>query len=439
MPTNSDDPILTAERHTQLWDMGMRTIKELEAPEGILASGRDEVFGCIFGRDSLITSLLLLKVYSITNDPYLVSLVRKILVNLAKVQGTKVNLESGEEPGKCIHEFRPSGHEHLTQHPTQPWYVYEDSIMRNYDTVDATPLFLMACKEYYDRSQDELFLQEVMPNIRAAISWLSIYGDSNGDGLIDYRFHGDRRFGGLLVQSWMDSSESLFFEDSPDHPAYPIAAVEVQAYAYAAFIGWGSHFSTEDVQYATMLWDQAQKLKETFNAKLVSSSERFMLAAGIDGNDKLLNAVRSSMGHCLWAAPIISGNDLPQGILNTEYPAHLAERLLQPDLFIPEAGIRTLSSNSSHFEVNSYHNGSIWPHDTYIVAEGLEKFGYTNEASRIRTALLSTYEHFDTPLELFVYGPNGFEEYRGPNGQGACRTQAWSAAALLATLAVSKK
>src|SRR3954463_13411571 len=93
------------ERTDELWNLGLNTIRELETEKGILASGREEVYGCIFGRDSLITSLKLLKAYEKSRDPYFLTLVRKILVNLADLQGKEHNLESGEELGKIIHEF----------------------------------------------------------------------------------------------------------------------------------------------------------------------------------------------------------------------------------------------------------------------------------------------------------------------------------------------
>src|ERR1051326_65155 len=113
--------------------LGLNTIKELETERGILASGRQEIYGCIFGRDSLLTALKLLKAYEHTGDVYLLGLVNKILANLSELQGKNVNIESGEQPGKCIHEYRPTGHEHLTGQHTPPWFLYGDGIMRNYD------------------------------------------------------------------------------------------------------------------------------------------------------------------------------------------------------------------------------------------------------------------------------------------------------------------
>jgi len=67
---------------------------------------------------------------------------------------------------------------------------------------------------------------------------------------------------------------------------------------------------------------------------------------------------------------------------------------MQPDLFETNAGIRTLSKNSVKYQANSYHNGSVWPHDTSIIIEGLENFGYMQEAAEVRKALLAAYDHF---------------------------------------------
>ena len=76
-------------------------------------------------------------------------------------------------------------------------------------------------------------------------------------------------------------------------------------------------------------------------------------------------------------------------------------------------------------------NGSIWPHDTSMIAEGFENFGYRLEAKQIQSAIVAAFQHFQTPLELFVFSERGYEPYRGPTGQEACKKQAWSAASLL--------
>lgn len=421
------------ESTSNLWAIGFSTILELETAEGIMASGKNELFGCVFGRDCLITSLKLLKVFKTQNDNYFLTVVKKVLLNLGKLQGQVVNIESGEQPGKCIHEYRVDNHEHLTKNNLQPWYIYEDGAMRNYDTVDATSLFLIAVYEYYKITKDEEFLKIMLPNVKAALDWILKYSDSNDDGFVDYEFSTQRKFGGLKTQSWMDSFDSIFHEDGAE-VAYPIAPVEVQSYTFVALKSWSEFFKKTDETLSVILNTKAKDLKEKFNQKFVFETDTgLVIAFAIDGNGKALLAPRSSIGHCLWGV-LDAEKNIQESILEEKYIPLLAERLLKDDLFEASAGIRTLSNQSKFFKPNSYHNGSIWPHDTAMIIEGLENFGFHEKAGQVRKALLSSYEFFQTPIELFVYENGKYSDYCGENGQVACKKQAWSAAALLSIL-----
>ncbi len=417
-----------------LWDFGYQTIQELETEQGILASGKEEIYGCIFGRDSLITGLKLLRVYRKTGDVYFLNLVKKIIENIVTLQGKEINIESGEEPGKCIHEFRPDNHDRLTKRETNPWYVYPDNAMRNYDSVDSTSLLLMTIHQYYSLTKDKEFVTKLMPEIRAALYWILLYGDKDGDGFIDYKFNPDRTYGGLQTQSWMDSSQSVFHEDGTAI-TYPIAAVEVQAYTYVALSSWAEYFKNIKDDFSLDLNARAKNLKTLFNQKFpLVENNLWSLAFAIDGSGKQLTSARSSMGHVLWAVWQPEGQNSLDTILDQKHIPQLVKRLMQPDLFVPNAGLRTLSSNSSQFEPNSYHNGSIWPHDTSMVGEGLENFGYLKEANKIKRALLRAFSHFETPIEMFAYDAD-FQEFASPTGKRACKKQAWSAAALLSEIA----
>lgn len=419
-------------RTRSLHELGYATIKELESELGILASGRDELYGCVFGRDSLITSMELLKAYERSKDPYLPALVKKVLANLISLQGRETNIESGEEPGKCIHEYRPSNHEHLTKALVRPWYVYPDGAMRNYDSVDATPLLLIALHEYFSITKDGDFMNGALPAAKAGLEWLLTAGDSNGDSFIDYRLDPARVHGGLVAQSWMDSAESVFREDGAP-VAFPIAPVEVQAYAYAALRRWAEFFGTTDPGLARRLVIRADLLKEKFNRAFVVEEDGrgLSVAFAIDGNGVPLTAVRSTMGHILWAG-WRDREGILDGIMDGAFVPKVAARLMEEDLFVPDAGVRTLSARSAHFDHKSYHNGSIWPHDTAMILGGLEKFGYASEAASMRRALTKAYAHFGTPLELFIFADGSYGEYCSATGQHACQKQAWSAAALLA-------
>lgn len=420
----ADNQLIEDAKH--FYEIGLNTIKALEVPEGVLASSAEEIYGCIFGRDSLITSLKLLKAYELETNPYYLYLTRKILTGLLELQGKEVNIESGEEPGKCIHEYRAIAHEHLTKSAIPPWFQYSDGTMRNYDSIDSTPLLLIAFYRYFKISHDEDFITDNIDKIHLALDWIFEFGDKNNDGFIDYQKHPERQSGGLIVQSWMDSSEAVFHEDE-NEVEFPIAPVEAQAYVYLALKYWSKYYQKNLPEESQKFLKKAYYLKIEFNKKFVLGNSKYpIFAHAIDNVGRPFLSKRSSIGHILWAS---SESDC---ILDNEFIKPLVEYLLESDIFEPSAGIRTLSKNSHLYDPISYHNGSIWPHDNSLVAEGMENFGYKKEALYIRRALFSAYSHFQTPVELFAFHEENFLEYKSSSGQIACREQAWCAASMIA-------
>lgn len=419
-------------RAEKFFKLGLETIKALEVSHGVLASSSQEIYGCIFGRDSLITSLKLLKAYEYDQNPYYLYLTRKILEGLLDLQGKEVNVESGEEPGKCIHEFRATDHEHLTKATTTPWFMYSDGTMRNFDSVDSTLLLLISLYRYLQKSKDANFIEINIDKIKLSLAWIFEFGDKNNDEFIDYQKHPERKAGGLIVQNWMDSAESVFHEDEVD-VSFPVAPVEAQGYAYLALKLWSKYFKNESFEFSKKLFEKAEKMKNKFNKKFVlENSDELIFAHALDNHGKPLTSKRSSIGHVLWASLNIKDDGERDSILNEEFIKPLINYLMQPDIFEKDAGIRTLSKNSKVFDPISYHNGSIWPHDNSLIAEGMENFGYKKEAFEIRSALFSAYDHFQTPVELFAFHEGNFLEYKSSSGQIACRQQAWCAASMIA-------
>src|SRR5919202_954386 len=67
-------------------------------------------------------------------------------------------------------------------------------------------------------------------------------------------------------------------------------------------------------------------------------------------------------------------------------PALIA-RFSQPDL-VAGAGVRTKSTDAPRFRAGSYHNGSSWPMDTGVIADGLRRWGQTAAADDLESRIL---------------------------------------------------
>jgi glycogen debranching enzyme len=86
----------------------------------------------------------------------------------------------------------------------------------------------------------------------------------------------------------------------------------------------------------------------------------------------------------------------------------------------------------------SYHNGSVWPHDTAMIATGLARYGDSQATARIFQGMFdaATYMDLRRLPELFC----GFPRFRGRGPTlypVACAPQAWSSGVFFALLQAS--
>ena len=116
-------------------------------------------FGTVFGRDGIITAL-----QSLWLNP---AMAKAVLECLAEKQADKVGCATEAEPGKILHEMR---HGEMAALGEVPFGQY-------YGSVDATPLFIILARAYYERTADCQFIQRLWPNIERALRWIDEFGD----------------------------------------------------------------------------------------------------------------------------------------------------------------------------------------------------------------------------------------------------------------------
>jgi glycogen debranching enzyme len=253
----------------------------------------------------------------------------------------------------------------------------------------------------------------LLPHADRALDWLINYGDRDRDLFVEYQRATDR---GLANQGWKDSRDGVNFADGTLAQP-PIALCEVQGYTYSAFLA-RAHFAWEMGDDAARdLWvRRAARLREAFNDRFWLA-DRGWYAIALDREKQPVDALASNIGHCLWT-----------GIVDEDKAPLVAERLMSPEMF-SGWGVRTLATSMGAYNPASYHNGSVWPHDNALVAAGLMRYGFVEEAQRVAAAIFDAAEAFGGRLpELFC----GFDrsEYPLPVPfPTSCSPQAWAAAA----------
>jgi len=376
----ADDPRLTALVGRSLADVAALRMALPGRPGDVFLAAGAPWYFTLFGRDSIWAARLLL--------PFGWQLAAGTLRTLAACQGSKLDPETAEAPGKIPHELRRGGS------------LY-------YGTIDATPLWICLLHDAWRWGMPASQVRALLPALRAALECISRYGDSDGDGLLEYI---DQSGHGLSNQGWKDSGDSIRFADGRIAKP-PVALCEVQGYAYEAAMA-GADLLTAFGEPGADRWQAwAAGLAEAFRAS-------FWLPAGypalaLDAEKQPVDSLTSNIGHLL-----------ATGLLTEDEEALVAARLSGPDMD-SGFGLRTMSASNAGYNPLSYHCGSVWSHDTAIVIRGLYRSGHGDAAARLADGLLSAAAAFDWRLPELFSG-----EDRGPVPYpAACRPQAWSAAA----------
>jgi len=198
---------------------------------------------------------------------------------------------------------------------------------KDYESIDATPLWIIALYHYIINSGDISFLKEVKENFFKALDWLK-QKDSDKDGFIE---HGDR-------ETWMDTLDR------------GVKAVEVQAFLITALkVG---------ANLAKILWNNGREIKEDairieqkFEKEFWNEEENFYFDRINQGKDKTktINSI----------FPLIFGI--------SQNPRKVLEKI-EGEEFTSQFGMRTMSKNELKFNPAGYHTGSAWGWLTALAA-----------------------------------------------------------------------
>jgi glycogen debranching enzyme len=199
----------------------------------------------------------------------------------------------------------------------------------------------------------------------------------------------------------------------------PIALVEVQGYVYRAKLE-AAHLLRREGDHRTgaKLESDAKELRARFR-DAYWMPDRNMLAQAIQKDGRQAQAITSNPGQALWG-----------GIVDADHARAVASCLTGKSM-ASGWGIRTLAEGEAAYNPIDYQVGSIWPHDNAMIAAGLKRYGFNQQALAVFSGIYKAatlFPYYRLP-EVFA----GFSSRLYPRPVRypvACNPQAWAAGAL---------
>jgi glycogen debranching enzyme len=365
-----------------LCDLGrVERLADLGHNGPLLASaGADSLFHCLFGRDSIRMAMDLLQDFP--------AVARSTIVDLARLQGVADNPRAEEEPGRILHEHRHPDDPHAQRLAAFWDFPY-------YGAVDTTPQWINLLGAYCTQQGLDLLDEGVTDrlwrrltlrdSLLAGLTWIARrMDDPIGGGYVWVRRANPE---GIPNQVWEDSPDSYHHADGSLFDfTQPYAPIAVQSYAHQALLVGADLLERSPgplpVDVDALRARAADLRQRVLREFWLEDLGTFAQALTFDPDRRALPArvVASSAGHLL-DGRLLEGDDAQ---------AHrdaLIARFSQPDL-VAGAGVRTKSTGAPRFRAGSYHNGSSWPMDTGVIADGLRRWSQDAAADDLESRIL---------------------------------------------------
>src|SRR2546428_10433738 len=113
-----------------------------------------------------------------------------------------------------------------------------------------------------------------------------------------------------------------------------------------------------DRALADRLERDAEELRRAFDEKFWTDRRGGYYVLALDGEKRQVDSLCSNLGHPLWS-----------GIVPAERVDAVVDAVMGRGLWSGWGG-RTMSTGDAGYKPLSYHNGTGWPHDKSLLAQG---------------------------------------------------------------------
>lgn len=385
---------------------------------GVYASIGPSYQFAVFGRDSIEVAEDLLGTHP--------ALVKEIILVLAHLQGTKLNLISEEEPGKIHHEYRaryfggaevPKAAQTVLDVLKTSWGGSEDELLY-YGSFDATPLFVRLVHRYCRQEGMELLDMPVVArdkverplreHVRMAATWLTDKITASPWRLFEYKRLNPE---GLFNQGWQDSViASLHADGTVVNADAGVAGIELQGYAYDALRAASELVARDDEEAEA--WRHLASILRDNTLDMLWMPDEGYFAMGLDRDDngktRQIRTLNADVA-LLLDTDMLRLMPRPQA---WPYIEGIVRKIFSQEFLTP-VGLRVRALRHAPLVKFADYHGSLvsWPKETHDVANGLHRHGFYTLAHLLEASMLQGVGRAGEFYEYFFVDQHGRTKY----------------------------
>ncbi|MNK65124.1 Glucosidase YgjK precursor [compost metagenome] len=267
-----------------------------------------------------------------------------------------------------------------------PDCVYRNNLLEenNYRNTKA-PLAAWAIWKIYEKTNSINFLKEFYPKLKLYHNWWYKERDHDQDGLCEF----GSTDGTVIAAKWesgMDNAvrfdESKILKNGEKAYSLDQESVDLNSFLFAEKNFLNKMATVLKLNDEAKKWnEESAALKTKIQSQFWDAATGWFYDTTIDG--KTLIKAMGCEGYCPIWAEVASAEQAKSAKANMLDSASL-------NTFVP---LPTLAANHPKFKPNNgYWRGPVWLDQSYFGINGLEKYGYTNEANELAHKLMHNAE-----------------------------------------------
>jgi len=269
------------------------------------------------------------------------------------------------------------------------------------------PILAWGCLMTFNQTNDEKLLDLSLPYLDAFLTWYDTERDVDSDGLIEYGAYKKCSIGDLAQTARFETFDFHATLDNLKMTKHPTRGTggawygNIEGVDQTCFLAISERAMIEmcqrtgRVKMMKKYQRRLDKRTKAIRAKMWDPETKFFYSLDRDTDKKI--RIRTIQGFLALTA----------GLASDEQAAELVKQLTDPSLFWSKYPVTTSAMDEPTFKPDGFWRGDMWPPTNYLVAMGLNRYGYHDVAIEIANKMQELVEKYDG---------HAFERYNGVAG-----------------------
>ena len=273
--------------------------------------------------------------------------------------------------------------------------------------ISQIPILAWGCLMVFNQTNDRELLDLCLPYLDKFLTWYATERDVDNDGLIEYGAYKKCSIADIVQTARFETFDFHATLDSlqlTEHPTRGTGGAwygNIEGVDQTSFLAMSERAMIEMCQitgriemmnkYETKL----AKRTEAIRTKMWDPETKFFYSLNRDTDKKI--RIRTLQGFLTLTA----------GLASEEQARELVRQLTDPSLFWSKYPVTTSAMDEPTFRPDGFWRGDMWPPTNYLVALGLNRYGYYDVAREMTDKMLELVKKYDG---------HSYERYNGVEG-----------------------